>query len=231
MNPERILVVVDEPRYLRLIEFNLTAEGYSVQTAATGEEAVLKTAQDRFDLVVLDIMLPGIDGFETLSQIREFSHVSVIMLTARGRDEDKVRGLRLGADDYVTKPFSAQELLARVGAVLRRSISPDGNGLTGTREYGALQIDFARHRVVVHGSEVSLTPTEYRLLRQLAANAGRVMVQDDLIETVWGSGYDSDVLRMTVRRLRQKLENDPSNPTLIKNVLGIGYLLDTAGDG
>lgn len=226
MNPEHILVVDDEPRYLRLIEFNLTAEGYLVQTAATGEEAVLKTAQDRFDLVILDIMLPGIDGFETLSLIREFSHVSVIMLTARGRDEDKVRGLRLGADDYVTKPFSAQELLARVGAVLRRSISPDGDGLTGTRDYGALQIDFARHRVIAHGTEVSLSPTEYRLLRQLAANAGRVIVQDDLIEMVWGSGYDSEVLRVTIRRLRQKLEMDPTAPEFVLNVPGVGYLLD-----
>ena len=226
MNPERILVVDDEPRYLRLIEFNLTAEGYSVQTAATGEEAVLKTAQDRFNLVILDIMLPGIDGFKALGQIREFSQVPVIMLTARGRDEDKVHGLRLGADDYVTKPFSAQELLARVGAVLRRSISPDRDGLTGTQNYGALQIDFARHRVVVHGSEVSLSPTEYRLLRQLAANAGRVIVQDDLIETVWGSGYDSEVLRVTIRRLRQKLEKDPASPEFVRNVPGIGYILD-----
>ena len=226
MNPEHILVVDDEPRYLRLIEFNLTAEGYSVQTAATGEEAILKTAQDRFNLVILDIMLPGIDGFKALGQIREFSQVPVIMLTARGRDEDKVHGLRLGADDYVTKPFSAQELLARVGAVLRRSISPGGDGLTGTRDYGALQIDFARHRVVAHGSEVSLSPTEYRLLRQLAANAGRVIVQDDLIETVWGSGYDSEVLRVTIRRLRQKLEKDPASPEFVRNVPGIGYILD-----
>ncbi len=226
MNLERILVVDDEPRYLRLIEFNLAAEGYSVQTAATGEEAVLKTARDRFNLVILDIMLPGIDGFETLSLIREFSHVSVIMLTARGRDEDKVRGLRLGADDYVTKPFSAQELLARVGAVLRRSIDPDGDGLNGTRNYGALQIDFARHRVIAHGSEVSLSPTEYRLLRQLAANAGRVIVQDDLIEMVWGAGYDSEVLRVTIRRLRQKLEMDPTAPEFVLNVPGVGYLLD-----
>ncbi len=226
MNPEHILVVDDEPRYLRLIEFNLTAEDYSVQTVATGEEAVLKTAQNRFDLVILDIMLPGIDGFETLSQIREFSQVPVIMLTARGRDEDKVHGLRLGADDYVTKPFSAQELLARVGAVLRRSITTDGDGLTGVRDFGALQIDFAKHSVVAHGSEISLSPTEYRLLRQLAANAGRVIVQDDLIETVWGSGYDSEVLRVTIRRLRQKLEMDPTAPEFVLNVPGVGYLLD-----
>ena len=216
----------DEPRYLRLIEFNLTAEGYSVQVAATGEQAVLKTAQERFDLVILDIMLPGIDGFEALDQIREFSTVPVIMLTARGRDEDKVRGLRLGADDYVTKPFSAQELLARVGAVLRRSISEDSNGLTGTRQYGRLEIDFARHRVTANGLETNLTPTEYRLLRHLAASAGRVVVQDDLIEAVWGSGYDSEVLRVTIRRLRKKLEVDPATPAFVQNVPGVGYILD-----
>ena len=226
MNPERILVVDDEPRYLRLIEFNLSAEGYPVQTVATGDEAVLKTAQNRFDLVILDIMLPGIDGFETLSQIREFSSVPVIMLTARGRQEDKVRGLRLGADDYVTKPFSAQELLARVGAVLRRSISTDADGLAGIRDFGALQIDFAKHRVFARGAEVSLSPTEYRLLRQLATSAGRVIVQDDLIEKVWGAGYDSEVLRVTIRRLRQKLEKDPAVPEFVRNVAGVGYLLD-----
>ena len=226
MNPERILVVDDEPRYLRLIEFNLSAEGYPVQTVATGDEAVLKTAQNRFDLVILDIMLPGIDGFETLSQIREFSSVPVIMLTARGRQEDKVRGLRLGADDYVTKPFSAQELLARVGAVLRRSISTDVDSLTGTRDFGALQIDFAKHRVFARGAEVSLSPTEYRLLRQLATSAGRVIVQDDLIEKVWGAGYDSEVLRVTIRRLRQKLEKNPAAPEFVRNVAGVGYLLD-----
>lgn len=226
MNTERILVVDDEPRYLRLIEFNLSAEGYSVQTVATGDDAVLKTAQDRFDLVILDIMLPGIDGFEALTQIRDFSAVPVIMLTARGRQEDKVRGLRLGADDYVTKPFSAQELLARVAAVLRRSITTDGDGLTGVQRFGALEIDFAKHRVSANGVEVSLSPTEYRLLRQLAASAGRVIVQDDLVEKVWGAGYDSEVLRVTVRRLRQKLEKDPAAPEFVRNVPGVGYLLD-----
>ena len=226
MNSERILVVDDEPRYLRLIEFNLSSENYSVKTATTGEEAVSKTAQERFELVILDIMLPGIDGFETLSQIREFSSVPVIMLTARGRDEDKVRGLHLGADDYVTKPFSAQVLLARVGAVLRRSITIDGDGLSGSREFGSLQIDFAKHRVVAHGEEVNLSPTEYRLLRQLAANAGRVVLQDDLIENIWGAGYDTEVLRVTIRRLRQKIELDPAAPELVRNIPGVGYLFE-----
>lgn len=228
MTIERILVVDDEPRYLRLIEFNLESDGYDVARASTGEEAVAAAAREHFDLVILDLMLPGIDGFETCVRIREFSTVPIIMLTARGRDEDKVKGLRLGADDYVTKPFSAQELLARVAAVLRRAMLSDIGDSPGVLELGQLRIDLARHRVTVRGKEVGLTPTEYRLLYQLAASTGRVVVQDQLVEQVWGKGYDSEVLRVTVRRLRRKLEEDPEHPSLVLNVPGVGYMLEAA---
>ena len=228
MTVERILVVDDEPRYLRLIEFNLESDGYEVASASTGEEALTVAAREHFDLVILDLMLPGIDGFKTCERIREFSAVPIIMLTARGRDEDKVRGLRLGADDYVTKPFSAEELLARVAAVLRRAMVSDFGDSPAILELGQLQIDLARHQVTVRGKEVSLTPTEYRLLYQLATCAGRVVVQDQLIEQVWGAGYDSEVLRVTIRRLRRKLEVDPGNPALVMNVPGVGYMLEAA---
>ena len=228
MTVERILVVDDEPRYLRLIEFNLESDGYEVASASTGEEALTVAAREHFDLVILDLMLPGIDGFKTCERIREFSTVPIIMLTARGRDEDKVRGLRLGADDYVTKPFSAEELLARVAAVLRRAMVSDFGDSPAILELGQLQIDLARHQVAVRGDEVSLTPTEYRLLYQLATCAGRVVVQDQLIEQVWGAGYDSEVLRVTIRRLRRKLEVDPGNPALVMNVPGVGYMLEAA---
>ena len=225
MTEQHVLIVDDEPKYLRLINFNLKSDGYGTSCVATGEEAVAVAAARHIDLVVLDIMLPGIDGFEVCTRIREFSNVPIIMLTARGHDEDKVKGLRLGADDYVTKPFSAQELTARVAAVLRRSLVSDLGGAPPIKEIGRLKIDFAERRVTAGRAEVSLTPTEYRLLSQLALNAGKVVVQDDLIEQVWGPGYDSDVLRVTVRRLRQKLERDPGDPELVRNVPGVGYVL------
>lgn len=227
MPGDRVLVVDDEPRYLRLIRFNLEAEGYHVASAATGEEGLTALARQVPDLVVLDVMLPGMDGFEVCSRIREVSTVPIIMLTARGAEEDKVRGLRLGADDYVAKPFSAQELLARVEAVLRRSRLAETPARQTFFDSGDLRVDFLTRQVTARGKEVRLSPTEYRVLHYLAINAGKTITQDDLLQSVWGAGYrgEHEVLRVTVWRLRQKLEEDPQHPRFITTMPGIGYLL------
>ncbi|MBI2171176.1 MAG: response regulator transcription factor [Chloroflexi bacterium] len=229
MSEERILVVDDEPRYLRLIRFNLETAGYRVTGAATGEEALVLLADYPPELVVLDIMLPGQDGFEVCTRIRKVSDVPIIMLTARGAEADKVKGLRLGADDYVVKPFSAQELLARVEAVLRRARSAETPGLQTPFAIGALRVDFLTRKVTMGEREVRLSPTEYRVLRYLALNAGKVVTQDDLLEKVWGAGYrgEHEVLRVTVWRLRQRLEDDPQHPRFIVTVPGVGYLLES----
>ncbi len=229
MAGERILVVDDELRYLRLIQFNLEAEGYRISTAITGGEALAALAQRIPDLVILDIMLPGEDGFEVCRRIREVSDVPIIMLTALGSDADKVKGLRLGADDYVAKPFSAQELLARVEAVLRRTRPTEVPGRPVVFTLGDLHMDFLKRSVVVAGQEVRLSPTEYRVLHYLAVNAGRAVTQDDLLDAVWGSGYagEHDVLRVAVWRLRQKLGDDAQIPRFISTIPGVGYLVET----
>ncbi len=223
---ERILVVDDESRYLRVIRFNLEAEGYRVTCAASGEDALALLGNETPDLVVLDVMLPGLDGFEVCRRIREVASTPIIMLTAKGADEDKVRGLRLGADDYVTKPFSAQELVARVEAVLRRAQLE-----TPLRQpalaAGELRIDFLARRVTFRGRELRLSPTEYRLLCCLAASRGVVLTRDELLEKVWGPAYrrEHEMLRVTFWRLRHKLEEDPSNPRYIVTRPGVGYML------
>jgi DNA-binding response OmpR family regulator len=227
MTGEHILVVDDEPRYLRLIRFNLEAGGYQVTSAAAGEEALTALAKQIPDLVVLDVMLPGQDGFQVCAHIREVSTVPIIMLTARGAEEDKVKGLRLGADDYVVKPFSAQELLARVEAVLRRARLAEAPRGAASFTVGDLSVDFLTRQVLVKGQKVRLSPTEYRLLQYLVANAGKTVTQDELLEKVWGPGYrgEHEVLRITVWRLRQKVEDDPQRPRLIATVPGVGYLV------
>lgn len=184
MSKVRILVVDDEPRYLKLVRYNLEAGGYEVITTATGEEALALVARKNPDLVVLDLRLPDIDGYEVCTRIREFSSVPIIMLTARGEEQEKVKGLRLGADDYVTKPFGAEELVARVEAVLRRPRTPEVKEppILTVRE---LSIDLAQRKVTVSGEEVSLSPTEYRLLHCLATSPGTVLTHDYLLENVW----------------------------------------------
>jgi two-component system response regulator VicR len=227
---ERVLAVDDEPRYLEIIRFNLETAGYRVACAGSGEEALEAFDADEPSLVVLDVMLPGIDGFEVCRLMRERSSRPIIMLTAKGAEEDKVRGLRLGADDYVTKPFSAQELLARVEAVLRRAHPPE----TGERRpepitLGDLRIDPQAKRVTLAGREVRLSPTEYRLLERLAEHAGVVLSRDDLLTEVWGKAYrgEDEILRVTLWRLRQKLADDPSAPRYIVNRPGLGYMLSS----
>jgi DNA-binding response OmpR family regulator len=227
MAGERILVVDDEPRYLEIIQFNLDSAGYRVTSAASGEEALEVLEADESDLIVLDVMLPGLDGFEVCKRVRDRSSCPIIMLTAKGAEEDKVRGLRLGADDYVTKPFSAQELLARVEAVLRRARGPEGERQPATIAIGDLRIDPQRKQVTVAEHEVRLSPTEYRLLWCLAANAGSLLSRDELLTQVWGKAYkgEDEILRVTLWRLRQKLADDPASPRYIVTRPGLGYML------
>jgi DNA-binding response OmpR family regulator len=223
----RILVVDDDPRYLWSIRANLEARGYAVLTAADGSAAVDLAARENLDLVLLDVRLPGLNGLEVCRRIREFSTVPILMLTARAAEADKVAGLDAGADDYITKPFGVEELLARVRAALRRAELGEGLAPCAAFSAGDLRVDFAQHRVYVRDREVMLTTTEYRLLYELARNANRVLVPDYLLETVWDTGYDGEghLLRQVVHRLRQKIEPDPAHPQYVQTRTGIGYVL------
>lgn len=229
MPDERVLVIDDERQYLSLIRFNLEAGGYHIACAETGEDGLALLREWAPDLVILDIMLPRMDGFETCRRMRQTSMVPIIMLTAKGAEEDKVRGLRLGADDYVTKPFAIQELVARVEAVLRRSHVSETPARKPAFQVGDLHLDFASKRVDVRGREVVLSPTEYRLLAALAASAGTVLSHEELLEGVWGVGYrgEMEMLRVTLWRLRQKVEDDPANPRYVITRPGLGYMLAT----
>jgi len=226
----RIVTADDDPQLLRLIARNLEFEGYEVLTASDGALALEQIERSAPDLVLLDVMMPKMDGFTVTSRVREFSPVPIIIVTARGQDQDKVKGLDLGADDYLTKPFSVEELLARVRAVLRRAQFLANDAVAGrasTIQVGDLVIDFAQHLVTLDGKEVPLTPTEYRLLAYLAHNVGRVLTQDLLLEHVWGEDYlgESHMLQVNVNRLRRKLEVDPTHPRYLKTKVGTGYLL------
>jgi len=224
---QRILIVDDEPRLVRLVREVLGAVGYEVLEAADGETGIEMVALEQPDLLLLDILLPqGMDGYEVCRRVREFSNLPIIMLTAKAREADMLEGFDVGADDYLTKPFSAKELIARVGAVLRRSNSPK-EIITKKLECGDLKIDFARHQVTVKGEQIRLTRTEYKLLSELAMNANKVMLHQDLLTEVWGPEYrdDIDYLRTYIRYLRQKIEADPSHPRHILTHTGVGYML------
>lgn len=228
-----ILVVDDEPRYLSLVEVNLTTDGYQVQTASDGQQAVDSVAEEQPDLVLLDIMMPVMDGFTACERIREFSSVPIIILTAKGEERDRVRGLDAGADDYIVKPFSAQELLARVRAVLRRAEREPLDGFhQPIFKHYELEIDLAKALVTVKGKEVPLTATEYRLLQTLATNVGQVLSAEDLLTMVWGPEYkdDKEILWVCLSRLRQKIEPDPKQPIHIVTRQGIGYLMPPIED-
>lgn len=221
-----ILVVDDEERMARFIRLNLEHDGFQVVEAYRGMQAIQALRDSLPDLVLLDVMMPDIDGFEVLSLIREISQVPVIMLTAKAEEEDRVRGLELGADDYITKPFSPRELVSRVRAVLRRT---DAAGISPRERLievdDRLQLDFGRREVRVEGQLVKLRPTEYRLLYHLVQNAGWVMTYDQLLSKVWGYEYRDEphYVRLYVNYLRQKLEEDPSNPKYILTERGVGY--------
>jgi DNA-binding response OmpR family regulator len=222
----RILVVDDEPRYLRLLEANLLTEDYQVFTAMDGEEAIESFSANPVDLILLDVMLPRMDGFATCQRIRQFSTVPIIMLTAKGEEQDRVRGLDVGADDYLVKPFSVMELLARVRAVLRRAqVVETGQDRFFTHEN--LRIDFARAEVWLGEQQVYLSATEYRLLLQFTHNIGKVLTAEELLTSVWGQEYrdDKEILWVTIARLRQKVEDDPHEPKHIVTRSGLGYLM------
>ncbi len=221
-----ILVADDEVRYVRAIQINLEASGYQVLTAHDGQAAIDLVAQREPDLMVLDIRMPDMDGYQVCQRVREFSAVPIIMLTALAEDADKVKGLDVGADDYVTKPFSADELLARVRSILRRvELSGRPSPAPGF-EAGDLVVDFSQQRVFVRGQEVHLTSTEYRLLRELVSGAGRILTPGYLLQEVWGPGYEGDthLVWQAIHRLRQKLESDAKNPQYIQTRPGIGYV-------
>ncbi|MBN1657129.1 MAG: response regulator transcription factor [Anaerolineae bacterium] len=222
-----ILVVDDEPHVRKLVQANLESSGYKVLTAQDGQAAVEIVERALPDLVILDLMLPKMDGYAVCRRIREFSAVPVIMLTARSSQVDLVHGFEVGADDYLTKPFSVAELLMRVQAVLRRAKWPEEIVTRQDFQAGPIAIDFARHDVTVDGEPVKLTPTEYRLLSYLASNPNRVISHRELLRAVWGPEYgeETEYLRVYVRYLRQKLEPDPASPIYLVTQPGAGYML------
>lgn len=226
MKQHTILVADDEPRLVRLVKANLEVDNYRVLVAYDGASALKIVEMEQPDLVILDIMLPDMDGYEVCQRIREFSTVPVIMLTARAREKDRIQGFDAGADDYLSKPFSTQELLARVKAVLRRSTSRQEQPVAVYRSQG-LVVDFVQRRVFVGEREVFLTPTEYTLLYHLAQNAGKVMLHGELLSRVWGPEYRDELqyLRGYISNLRKKLEDDPSHPRYILSRPGIGYYM------
>lgn len=230
MKHTKVLIVDDEPKIVRFITTALRLAGYDVTTAATGELAIKVAESEKPDLVVLDLGLPDVDGFQVLRELRAYSTLPIIILTARDDERDKVRGLELGADDYLTKPFGIRELEARLQAVLRRvTWSPQADDLTEFKLHD-LEVDFRRHHVRLKGREVHLTPTEYELLRVMIQNSGQVLLHADLLGRVWGEEYRNDlaILRVNISRLRQKLEEDPRQPRYILTVSGVGYTLGTS---
>jgi DNA-binding response OmpR family regulator len=227
-----IVTADDDPQLLRLITRNLEFEGYEVRTASDGQQALELIERQPPDLILLDVMMPKMDGFTVCQRVREFSTIPIIVVTARGQNQDKIKGLDLGADDYLTKPFSVDELLARVRAVLRRTqfVSDEqARNLQPTITIGEMTIDYAQHLVSMAGKEITLSPIEYRMLAYLAQNVGRVVTQDLLLNHVWGPEYlgESHMLQVNINRLRRKLEADPAHPHYLKTKVGIGYLLTT----
>jgi DNA-binding response OmpR family regulator len=229
----KILVVDDEPRYQRLLEANLLTEGFDVLTAADGMQALDVFSNTPVDLILLDVMMPKLDGFATCQRIRQYSNVPIIILTARGEEQDRVRGLDLGADDYLVKPFSATELLARVRAVLRRAQVSNEGGQNRYFEHENLRIDFARAEVWRGNQPVFLSATEYRLLLQFAHHVGKIMSAEELLTSVWGPEYktDKEILWVSIARLRQKLEDEAHSPRHIVTRSGLGYLMPPIEDG
>ncbi|QGG47933.1 response regulator transcription factor [Heliorestis convoluta] len=223
----KILVVEDDSNILELVKFNLEKEGHQVEEALDGESAIIKLQEELPDLVILDLMLPRLDGLEVCRRIRSRSRSSnlpVMMLTAKGEEVDKVLGLEMGADDYMTKPFSPRELVARVKALLRRSHRGEASA-SGPIHVAELSIDVERYEVWINGRKQDLTPKEFELLRWLASNPGKVFNREFLLERVWGYDYygDSRTVDVHIRHIRQKIEKDPSNPRYIETVRGVGY--------
>jgi DNA-binding response OmpR family regulator len=228
MDP-RVLVIEDERGIADAVALNLREEGYEVSTALRGDDGLRMATTEPYDLIILDLMLPGVDGRDICRAVRKRSQAPILMLTARAREVDKVLGLELGADDYLTKPFGMLELIARVKALLRRTRShpPAGSAAEAEEEYavGGVTVNVTRHQVTADGKQVDLRPKEFELLRVLISNRGRVMLRDRLLELVWGEDefLDRGTLDVHIRWLRQKLEQDPSHPQRILTIRGVGY--------
>ena len=224
----RVLVVEDEESFSDALSYMLRREGYEVEVAGTGLDALTSFDRSGADLVLLDLMLPGLSGTEVCRELRTRSHVPIIMVTARDSEVDKVVGLELGADDYVTKPFSSRELVARIRAVLRRGIEPE-ELMLNVVEAGPVRMDVERHVVSVDGQHVQLPLKEFDLLELLLRNAGRVLTRGQLIDRVWGADYvgDTKTLDVHVKRLRAKIEPDPANPKYLVTVRGLGYKFES----
>ncbi len=225
MHRLRVLIVDDNPAIIKFVRANLKAEDFETLTAMDGVEALETTERELPDLVVLDLMMPKVDGFEVLRRLREWSHIPIVVLSARGDEGDKVKCLDLGADDYVSKPFGAGELMARIRAVLRRVKTISSVPAQPSFSRGDLEVNFAQRRVTVAGSEVKLTPTEYQLLQELVLNDGKVLTHVHLLNKVWGPEYRDEraYLHTFVCRLRRKLEPDPAGPRYLASVPGVGY--------
>ena len=226
MADEKVLIVDDEEHIVELLQFNLSNAGYRVITANNGLDALKMVKENKPDLLLLDLMLPGVDGLDVCKEIRrdkDISKTSIIMLTAKGEELDKILGLELGADDYVTKPFSIRELLARIKAVLRRTTNENIEG--ESYEFGRLKIDFERHEVLIDGEKVELTLKEFELLEILIRNRGKILRRETLLDKVWGYEYigETRTVDVHIRYLRKKIEDDDKNPKLIETIRGVGY--------
>lgn len=220
----RILVVDDEIEIRRFLRVSLTSQNYLVLEAGNGRDALVMASGSRPDLMILDLGLPDMDGVEVTRRVREWSRVPIIILSVRNQEQEKIRALDSGADDYLTKPFGVGELQARIRVVMRRVVTPEGEPVYKT---GNLEIDLAKHRVLARGKEIGLTPTEFDLLKTLAQNAGKVMTHRQLINQVWGSAYEDEdrLLRVNIANLRKKIEENPSQPYYLLTELGVGYRL------
>ena len=228
MKQFRVLVVDDEERILNFLRSKLKSSGYEVATATNGVEALEQAQTQDPDLIVLDVLMPRLNGFDTLKELRRFSSVPVIILSARGADTDRIKGLSLGADDYLPKPFNPDELVARIEALRRRVEPAKKKKPSGPSSLGDVDIDFEKRRVVVRGEEIYLTRIEWLLLSELAMNAGRLLLYEELLSRVWGPEYRDDVqlLRTWISRLRYKIEINHNNPTFIRTMPKAGYIID-----
>jgi two-component system, OmpR family, response regulator RegX3 len=224
----KILIVEDESSFSEALSFLLGKEGYEVAVAATGADAIKQFNENGADLILLDLMIPEISGVEVCKTIRTTSQVPIIMLTAKDSEIDKVVGLELGADDYVTKPYSSRELIARIKAVLRRGSSEDVATEQGIHSVAGIRLDVGKHQVTVNGNLITLPLKEFELLEFLMRNSGRVLTRTQLIDRIWGGDYygDTKTLDVHIKRLRSKIEADPANPVLIQTIRGLGYKLE-----
>jgi DNA-binding response OmpR family regulator len=223
-----VLVVDDEPRIVKFLKLRLEASNYEVLTAGSGLEALDKLQFQEPDLLVLDLIMPGMDGFETLKQVRAASTIPVIILSARETSIDKVKGLVMGADDYLAKPFSPDELLARIEAIRRRLSPAQEHGNVDSIDLGRINVNLKKHIVIVDGREIQLTRIEWLLLSELARNAGKLLVYEELLTRIWGPEYRNDlqILRTWVSRLRRKIERDDDKQTIIRTIPKTGYIID-----